>query len=106
LDAVRIWLLGGFRASVGSRTIARDAWRIRKAAALVKILAMAPHHRLHRERAMELLWPDSSGRAASNSLPAHYPARSPQGPRPGRGLALPGERGRITRVMSRMRPVG
>src|SRR5215218_3142742 len=66
--AVRVWLLGGFRVSVGSRTIAQDVWRLRKAAALVKILALAPGHRLHREQAMELLWPDSGRRAASNSL--------------------------------------
>src|SRR5215211_5235560 len=66
--AVRVWLLGGFRVSVGSRTIAQDVWRLRKAAALVKLLALAPGHRLHREQAMELLWPDSGRRAASNSL--------------------------------------
>src|SRR5215211_3856523 len=33
--AVRIWLLGGFRVSVGTRTIEKDAWRLRKAASLV-----------------------------------------------------------------------
>jgi len=48
-ETVRVWLLGGFRISVGSRTITQDAWRLRKAAALVKLLALAPNHRLHRE---------------------------------------------------------
>src|ERR687889_1990204 len=66
--AVRIWLLGRFRVSVGSTTIPQDAWRLRKAAALVKLLALAPGHRLHREQAMDILWPDSGRRAASNSL--------------------------------------
>ena len=66
--AVRIWLLGGFRVSVGSRIISQDGWRLRKAAALVKLLALAPGHRLHREQAMDLLWPDSGRKAASNSL--------------------------------------
>jgi predicted ATPase/DNA-binding SARP family transcriptional activator/DNA-binding CsgD family transcriptional regulator len=66
--AVRVWLLGGFRVSVGSRTIEGNAWRLRKAAVLVKLLALAPGHRMHREQAMELLWPDSGRRAASNSL--------------------------------------
>jgi DNA-binding SARP family transcriptional activator len=61
-------LLGGFRVSVGSRTITQDAWRLRKAAALVKLLALAPGHRLHREQIMHLLWPDSGRKAASNSL--------------------------------------
>jgi hypothetical protein len=37
-EAVRVWWLGGFRVSVGSRTIAQDAWRLRKVAALVKLL--------------------------------------------------------------------
>jgi DNA-binding SARP family transcriptional activator len=65
---VRVWLLGGFRVSVGSRAIAQDARRLRKAAALVKLLALAPSHRRHREQAMEALWPEASRRAASNSL--------------------------------------
>ena len=65
---VRVWLLGGFRVSVGSRTIPQDAWRLRKAAALVKLLALAPGHRMHREQLMDLLWPDSATRTASNNL--------------------------------------
>src|SRR5215204_2676391 len=67
-EAVRIWLLGGFRVSVGSRTITQDAWRLRKAAALVKLLALAPGHQLHREQVMNLLWTNSGRRAASNNL--------------------------------------
>jgi DNA-binding SARP family transcriptional activator len=67
-EAVRIWLLGGFRVTVGSRTIDDSAWRLRKAASLRKVLALAPSHRLHREQVMELLWPDSGRRAASNNL--------------------------------------
>jgi predicted ATPase/DNA-binding SARP family transcriptional activator/DNA-binding CsgD family transcriptional regulator len=67
-ETVRVWLLGGFRVSVGSRTISQDAWRLRKAAALVKLLALAPGHRLQREQAMDLLWSDSGRKAASNNL--------------------------------------
>jgi predicted ATPase/DNA-binding SARP family transcriptional activator/DNA-binding CsgD family transcriptional regulator len=67
-EAVRIWLLGGFRVSVGSRAIPQEEWRLRKAATLVKVLALAPGHRLHREQVMELLWPDLGRRAASNNL--------------------------------------
>src|SRR5215204_7525864 len=65
---MRVWLLGGFRVSVGKRTIREDAWRLRKAAALVKLLALSPNHRLHREQAMDLLWPNLARRAASNNL--------------------------------------
>ena len=41
---------------------------MRKAASLVKLLALAPGHRLHREQAMELLWPNLGRMAASNNL--------------------------------------
>jgi hypothetical protein len=67
-EGVRVWLLGGFRVSVGSRTIEEDAWRLRKPAALVKLLALASGHRLHREQVMDLLWPDLGKKAASNNL--------------------------------------
>jgi len=66
--AVRVWLLGDFRVSVGSRNIEDSQWRLRKAASLVKLLALSPGHRLHREQAMDLLWPDLGRRAASNNL--------------------------------------
>src|SRR5918993_2897296 len=57
-EVVRMWLLGGFRVSVGSRTIGEDRWRRRKAATLVKLLALAPGHRLHRKWVIDHLWPD------------------------------------------------
>jgi DNA-binding SARP family transcriptional activator len=41
---------------------------LRKARSLVKLLALAPGHRLHREQVMETLWPDSGIRKASNNL--------------------------------------
>jgi predicted ATPase/DNA-binding SARP family transcriptional activator len=65
---VRIKLLGGFDISVGSRSIENDEWQLRKARSLVKLLAVAPRCRLHRERVMEWLWPNSSRDAAANSL--------------------------------------
>ena len=37
-EAVRVWLLGGFWVSVGSKTIEQDQWRLRKAASLVNFL--------------------------------------------------------------------
>ncbi|MBI3974423.1 MAG: hypothetical protein HY332_24345 [Chloroflexi bacterium] len=44
------------------------AWRLRKAGSLVKLLALAPGHRLHREQVLDWLWPDADPRAATNSL--------------------------------------
>jgi DNA-binding SARP family transcriptional activator len=67
-DAARVWLLGGFRMSVGHREVDESVWRIRKAASLLKLLALAPSHRMHREQAMDLLWPELSKQAASNNL--------------------------------------
>jgi predicted ATPase/DNA-binding SARP family transcriptional activator/DNA-binding CsgD family transcriptional regulator len=61
-------MLGGFQVSVGLRTIEEGAWRLRKAANLVKLLALAPGYRMHQERAMDLLWPDLGRRAAANNL--------------------------------------
>ena len=66
--AMRAWLLGGFKVSVGPHTIEGGAWRLRKAATLVKLLALARGHRLRREQVMDLLWPDMDRNAASNNL--------------------------------------
>ena len=83
-EAVRVWLLGGFRVSVGSKIITRDAWRLRKAAALVKLLALVPNHHLHREQTMNILWPDLGRQAASNNLRgALHAARKTLGPAEG-----------------------
>src|SRR5919112_4468684 len=67
-ETLRLWLLGGFRVSVRSRSIAEEEWHLRKAGSLLKVLALSPGHRLHREQAMELLWPDLDPKAALNNL--------------------------------------
>ncbi len=67
-EVVRVELLGGLRVSVGSRTVGEDEWRLRKARTLVALLALEPGHRMHRERLMDLLWPELCGRAAANNL--------------------------------------
>jgi DNA-binding SARP family transcriptional activator len=68
LEAIRIRLLGGFEVTVGARTIEEGAWRLRKAANLVKLLALAAGNRLHREQVMDTLWPELGISAASNNL--------------------------------------
>jgi DNA-binding SARP family transcriptional activator len=67
-ETVRVWLLGGFRVAVGARLVDKSAWRLSKAAALVKLLALAPGHRLHREQVVDILWPEASRGAATNNL--------------------------------------
>ena len=67
-EVVRIGLLGGFRVWVGPRLVGEDGWRLRKARSLVKLLALSEGHRVHREQAMELLWPGLDPHSASNNL--------------------------------------
>ncbi len=67
-DAVRVCLLGGFQVSVGPQVIDDAAWRLRKARALIKILALASGHRLHREQIFNHLWPDLPPEAAANNF--------------------------------------
>jgi DNA-binding SARP family transcriptional activator len=97
-EAVRVKMLGGFSVSVGSRVLEENAWRLKIAAALVKMLALAPGHRLHREQVMDLLWPDSGRNAASNSL--RRVLHSARDARSARRLALPGFQGRLARPVS------
>ena len=66
--AVRMRLLGTFRVFVGPLTVEESGWRLKKAAGLVKLLALAPDHRLHREQVTEALWPSQARRMASNSF--------------------------------------
>ena len=61
-------LLGGFQVEVDGRPIQAQAWRHRRGADLVKLLALAPEHRLHREELMERLWPELGGEAAAANL--------------------------------------
>lgn len=67
-SSLQIWLLGGFRIAVDGAPVEEGHWHLRKAAALVKLLALEPGHRLHRERVMEILWPDLTPSAAASNL--------------------------------------
>ena len=88
--AMRVWLLGGFRVSVGASTIEDGEWRLRKASSLVKLLALAPGHRLHREQAMDLLWPHlDKGAAANNLRQVLHGARRVLGTTSGSGYLAP-----------------
>jgi predicted ATPase len=63
-----VTLLGGFDASVDGVPVTESAWRLKKARELVKLLALAPGHRLHREQAMDVLWREHGPAAAANNL--------------------------------------
>ncbi|MEK2475043.1 hypothetical protein [Streptomyces noursei] len=65
---LRIGLLGGFRLARegGAPLVAR--WSRPGARTLVKLLALAPDHALHREQIMAVCWPHAELRAALGSL--------------------------------------
>src|SRR4051812_12563287 len=65
---VTITLLGGFGATVDGEPVPDKAWRLRKARDLVKLLALAPGRRLHREQVMDALWRERNPGAAANNL--------------------------------------
>lgn len=65
---LRVGLFGGFQVAVEGRVVAPEAWSQRKPAALVKLLALAPGHRLRREQVTDVLWPDLDPRAAAANL--------------------------------------
>jgi predicted ATPase len=73
---IAVTLLGGFAVVVNGEPVPQKAWRLKKARELVKLLALAPGHRLHREQAMDALWGDRDPAAAANNLhQAVYVAR-------------------------------
>lgn len=63
-----ISLFGAFRVEVDGGGVAPEVWSQRKPAALVKLLALTPGHRLRREQAMDTLWPDLDPLAAAANL--------------------------------------
>ncbi len=65
---MRVQLLGGFGVEVGGRPVDASRWRLTKARTVVKLLALEPTQRLHREYLLDLLWPDLAPSAAANNL--------------------------------------
>src|SRR5215470_444968 len=66
-EPLRVAMLGGFSVCVGSRAVS-DAWRLRKSKTVVKLLAVADGHRVHRDVLTEVLWPGMDPGAAANNL--------------------------------------
>ncbi len=76
--AIELFLLGRFEARVDGAQVAPVAWARRHAAALVKVLALAPGRRMHREQLMDVLWPDDTLDEATPKLhkAAHFARRA------------------------------
>ncbi len=93
---LRAWLLGHFRLAVGSRFVGEAEWRLRKAKSLLKLLALTPGHRLHREQAIDLLWPQLDPETAGHNLhQTIYIARRLLDPAGSRGTSYLHLRGEI-----------
>src|SRR5437764_6924004 len=78
MPEIHVTLLGRFAVTVGEVPVAEAGWKRRHAAAVVKVLALAPGRRLHRERVIDLIWPDDPIAAAAPKLhkAAHYARRA------------------------------
>jgi DNA-binding SARP family transcriptional activator len=61
-----IRLMGAFQVWVDDRVV--ETWPHRRAAELVKLLALADRRRLHREQVMDALWPELEPDAAAANL--------------------------------------
>src|SRR5262245_8768386 len=76
--AVAIRVLGDFAIVVDGRSIPPAGFNRRDAARLVKLLTLAPGHRLHREQAIDQLWPEAPLDSVANRLhkAAHFVRRA------------------------------
>ena len=75
---VEVRLLDGFSIAVDGTPIPASRWSRRDASALVKILALSPRGRLHRDRVLDRLWPDATVDVALPRLhkAAHFARRA------------------------------
>lgn len=65
---LEVRLLGRFEVLVDSEAVPADAWPQRRAADLVKLLALARGHRMARDEVLEMLWPQLGRDAAASNL--------------------------------------
>ena len=74
MTSIRMELLGGFDVTVSGELVPARAWTRKQAATLVKLLALRPERRLHREQVLDLVWPDDPMDTAAAKLhkAAHY----------------------------------
>src|SRR5690242_6005921 len=71
MPEIHVTLLGRFAVTVGGVPVAEACWQRRRAAAVVKVLALAPGRRLHREQVIDMIWP---GDTISEAVPKLHKA--------------------------------
>lgn len=67
-SSLEICVLGPFALSVDGAPVRESAWQRPQSKLLVQLLALQPHHQLHREEIMDLLWPEQDADSASKKL--------------------------------------
>src|SRR5512138_216408 len=65
---LRLYLLGRFEVVRDDAPIPAHAWRRRRPADLLKLVALSPGRTLSREAAIEALWPDKDPASGANNL--------------------------------------
>ena len=65
---MHLQLLGSFALRAGDSLLIDESWKRGKAKSLLKLVALAPGHGLHREQVAEVLWPALDPEAATNQL--------------------------------------
>ncbi len=68
MHSLEIYLLGPLRIVTRGVPVEDHHWPRRKPKLLIELLALSPHHQLHREQVMESLWPELEPESATNSL--------------------------------------
>jgi DNA-binding SARP family transcriptional activator len=78
MERIDVTLLGRFEVRLDGEPIAVAAWTHGRARDLVKLLALAPAHRLPREQVLDALWPQLASDAALANLhkAAHHGRRA------------------------------
>ncbi|WP_136708948.1 alpha/beta hydrolase [Agromyces sp. H66] len=75
---VEVRVLGRFEVAVDGVTLDPAGFARRDAAHLLKLLALTPSHRLHREQVIDALWPEATPESVANRLhkAAHFVRRA------------------------------
>jgi DNA-binding SARP family transcriptional activator len=66
--SLRVYLLGRFEVERNGEILPPQSWRRRRPADLLKLVAVAPARAIHREQAIERLWPDKTLEEGANNL--------------------------------------
>jgi len=65
---VAVYLLGRFEVAIGPSPLPPSAWRRRRPADLLKLLALAPGRQVAREQLVEALWPGKDAASGASNL--------------------------------------